>query len=246
MNDIKYYALSILAVLISLTVHEFSHAYTACKLGDRTSESLGRLTLNPLKHIDPIGALCMIVFHFGWAKPVPINLRNFRKPKRDFAITAIAGPISNLILALFSGLFYLIALKSLLGVADTEDFTANLLYNVCVFLGIMHTLNIGLALFNLIPIPPLDGSRLLAVILPPRLYYSLLKKERYIYYGMIAWLLLGDRLVALLRGMAFVQNTPWLSTAIGVLSLSEMLSVAIYHVSELMLSLWRLIPFLNV
>ena len=209
MNDIKYYALSILAVLISLTVHEFSHAYTACKLGDRTSESLGRLTLNPLKHIDPIGAICMIVFHFGWAKPVPINLRNFKKPKRDFALTAIAGPISNLTMAFFSGLLYLIALKSLLGCADAQDFLTNLLYNACVFLGIMHTLNIGLALFNLIPIPPLDGSRLLAVILPVKIYYALLKKERYIYYGMIAWLLLGDRLVYVLRNLAIVQNTPW-------------------------------------
>ena len=101
-TDFPTLILSVLAVIIALTVHEFSHGFIAYKLGDDTAKSLGRLTLNPLKHLDPIGALTMIFFRFGWAKPVPINPRNFKKPKRDFALTAVAGPMSNIILAFFS------------------------------------------------------------------------------------------------------------------------------------------------
>ena len=98
-QSIPYYILTAIAVLISLTVHEYSHGLAAYKLGDTTARDMGRLTLNPIKHIDPIGALCLLFFHVGWAKPVPINARNFRHPKRDFAITALAGPVSNLIMA---------------------------------------------------------------------------------------------------------------------------------------------------
>lgn len=244
MFDFKYYALSALAVLISLTVHEFSHAFVADKLGDHTARNLGRLSLNPIKHLDIIGALCMLVFKFGWAKPVPINLRNFKNPKRDFAITAIAGPISNITLSIISGFFYLLCLSNLVSIGLTEGFVPNLLYNLCQFLLIMHMLNIGLAIFNLIPIPPLDGSRLLGLVLPPKAYYAMLKNERYIYYGLLGWLLLGDYVARILRTIPFVAETAWLKSLVGIFSLSEILGNAISTVSGWILDLWAILPFL--
>ena len=102
MKDLLYYLLSAIAALISLTIHEYSHGYAAYKLGDPTAKALGRLSLNPIKHLDPVGAVCMLIFHFGWAKPVPINMRNFKNPRRDFAITALAGPLANLVMAFIS------------------------------------------------------------------------------------------------------------------------------------------------
>ena len=102
LENIPYYLLSALAALIVLSIHEFSHGYAAYKLGDPTAKLMGRLSLNPIKHLDPIGAIMMVIFHIGWAKPVPINAANFKKPKRDFAISALAGPLSNMILAFFA------------------------------------------------------------------------------------------------------------------------------------------------
>ena len=106
MIDFYTLILTAFATIITLTVHEFSHGYMAYKLGDPTAKNLGRLTLNPIKHIDPIGAVCMLFFHVGWAKPVPISLRYFKKPKRDFALTALAGPVSNLVIAILSALIF--------------------------------------------------------------------------------------------------------------------------------------------
>ena len=108
MDRLVYYLLSALAALIALTVHEYCHGYAAYKMGDNTAKNFGRLTLNPIKHIDPYGAICMVLFHVGWAKPVPINSRNFKDPKKGFAITAAAGPASNLILGFLSALLYLL------------------------------------------------------------------------------------------------------------------------------------------
>ena len=108
-TDIRIIILSALATLITLSIHEFSHALAAHKLGDDTAKYMGRLTINPIKHLDPIGALCMVFFRFGWAKPVPINPRNFKNPKRDFALSAMAGPLSNLVIAFFSSFFYMLA-----------------------------------------------------------------------------------------------------------------------------------------
>ena len=104
-TDIRLLILSALATLITLSIHEFSHAFAAYKLGDNTAKYMGRLSINPLKHLDPAGALCMIFFRFGWAKPVPIDPRNFKNPKKDFALSALAGPLSNLILRFFLHLF---------------------------------------------------------------------------------------------------------------------------------------------
>lgn len=154
------------SILIASTVHEYAHAYSAYKLGDPTAKAEGRLTLNPLKHIDPIGALSMILFRFGWSKPVPINEYNFEKRETYTALTALAGPVSNLILASLAGLAnYLLNL-------DSNSLIVFLLY-------IFATINIALAIFNLIPIPPLDGHKVVRALLPKNLRYYWEKLERY-------------------------------------------------------------------
>lgn len=234
--------LSAIAVLISLAIHEYSHAYAAYRLGDDTAKNMGRLTLNPIKHIDPIGALCMLLFRIGWAKPVPINSRNFKKPKRDFALSALAGPLSNIILAfVFSGiyLFTFYMLKDML--FEKDSFNLQFAQNVLLFLQIFFSVNVGLGIFNLLPIPPFDGSRLLNVIFPPHIYFGIMKYERQIYYGVLAWLLLGDYAAAGVRSLPFIQANPFLYTAVGILSLSDMLGTAISYIGNLMLDFWLLI-----
>lgn len=180
-------------VLLSLTVHEVAHGYAAYKLGDPTARNLGRLSLNPIKHLDPIGALCMLVFRFGWAKPVPINTRYFKKPKRDMAISALAGPLSNLVMAFIAFVIseYVIRFGTF-GVYSLGDtFTGRLWYIVYLFFSTFFWMNISLAVFNLLPVPPLDGSRILFVLLPDKLYFGIMKYEQYIYYGLLACLVFG-------------------------------------------------------
>ena len=135
MKTLIYYILSALAALIALTVHEYSHAYAAYKLGDDTAKNFGRLTLNPIKHIDPYGAICMILFHIGWAKPVPINARNFKDPRKGMAISSAAGPASNLVLGFFSAFVYLLVFSLVKDIRfESENFTFNLLVNLLNFL----------------------------------------------------------------------------------------------------------------
>lgn len=247
MNTIVYYLLSALAALVALTVHEYCHGYAAYRLGDNTAKNFGRLTLNPTKHIDPLGALCMIVFHVGWAKPVPINARNFKNPRRDFALTALAGPLSNLLLAFFSSGLYLLIYALLKNVAFTsQGFLYQLASNTLLFVWLFHLINIGLGIFNLIPIPPLDGSRLLNVILPPKIYFGIMKYERKIYLGVIIWLILGDYAAMAIRSIPIVAATPWLYFAVGILSLPDILAAAINFISNAMISFWQLIPFLSI
>ncbi len=247
MEKVIYYILSALAALIALTVHEYCHGYAAYKLGDDTAKNMGRLTLNPLKHLDPYGELCMVLFHIGWAKPVPINPRNFKDPKKGFAITAAAGPLSNLILGFFSAFLYLLTFALVKDMRfESKDFLYNVINNTLTFLFIFHSVNIGLGLFNLLPIPPFDGSRLLNVILPPDKYFRVMKYERKIYYGVVIWLLLGDYAAQGVRMIPFVANSPLLYWLAGVLSLSDILGTVIKWVSDLMLNFWQLIPFLKV
>ncbi len=245
MDNLLYYALTAFAVLFTLAAHEFAHAYAAYRLGDSTARSLGRLTLNPLKHLDIVGAICMLFFRVGWAKPVPINARNFKNPKRDFAITAVAGPVLNILLAFIFAFLYLLALSLANRYAmGLDGFARVLLENFLLLLFIFHSVNIGLGLFNLIPIPPFDGSRLLNVIFPPRIYFGIMRHERKIYLGVLVWLILGDRVKYLLLNIPSIAEPPVLSAVAGIFSLSDMLDTVIEAVSDLMFTFWQLIPFL--
>ncbi len=245
MDRIIYYILSALAVLIILTIHEYSHAYAAYKLGDNTAKSCGRLTLNPIKHLDPVGALCMIIFQIGWARPVPINPRNFKKPKRDFALTSLAGPLSNIIFAFFSAFLYLLLLRLFSSVTFESEFLFNLAKNLLLFVALFHSINIGIGIFNLIPVPPLDGSRILNAVLPERAYFAVMKHERKIYYALLIWLLLGSYVKRALLTVPFIAANPVLSFIAGIFSLSDMLGALISLISEGMLGFWQLIPYLN-
>ncbi len=194
MNNIITTLLTVPAALIALTVHECAHGYAAYKLGDPTARSLGRLSLNPLHHIDLVGALCMIFFRFGWAKPVPINARYFKHPRRDMAITALCGPLSNFMLA-FLGAFLYVAFGALLATvlprAELPRFASLFLQYTLAFLYIFHFCNLTLGLFNCLPIPPLDGSRFILPLLPAPIYEKVARYEPYISLILMLLLFFG-------------------------------------------------------
>ena len=174
-------ALRIVAVLLCLVVHEVCHGLAAYWLGDPTAKQSHRLSLNPIHHLDPFGLLMMVVVGFGWAKPVPVDPRYFRKPKQGMAITALAGPISNILLAvLFLGIGKVIYLY-----APYSD-GMNTFFDWCLFT--VAPMSVGMGLFNLIPLPPLDGSKVLAMFLPNSVYEKLM---RYEYYGLMLLLILN-------------------------------------------------------
>lgn len=245
MNDFTYLILSAFAVLLTLTIHEYSHGYMAYKLGDSTASNLGRLTLNPLKHLDPIGALCMIFFNIGWAKPVPVNMRNLRNPRRDFALVALAGPTSNLITAFFSIFAYLLIIKLLSPISFSNEFLFLAASNTLKFFQIFFSVNIGIAVFNLIPLPPLDGSRIAGLILPPKTYYKIMQHERIIMYVFLGWLLIGDAVARVLLSIDAIASSSVLSLIVRIISLSDILGYAIDGIATLMIRFWQLIPFLK-
>ena len=150
-------------VLCVLPLHEFAHGWVACKLGDPTAKNAGRLTLNPFKSLDPLGALAILLVGFGWAKPVPVNPRYFKNPKRGMALTALAGPLSNLLAALLGAFLAtgLAAGSARHGFNAATYFIFQVLYYYVV-------VNISLAVFNLVPVPPLDGSRIVGMFLSDR------------------------------------------------------------------------------
>lgn len=184
--------LTALGALLCLTVHELCHGLVAYRLGDPTAKEAGRLTLNPIKHIDPLGLLLMITAKVGWAKPVPVDPRYFKHPKRGMALTALAGPVSNFLLAwlflllsggllrLLDAFFMSLSSEAIAGLSALVRFLVN-----------AAVLSVGLGLFNLFPIPPLDGAKVFFSLFPDRVYFTVLRYERYVIFLMLAAVWLG-------------------------------------------------------
>jgi Zn-dependent protease len=184
--------LSLPVVLLALSLHELAHGYVAYKCGDPTAKHFGRLTLNPLRHLDPVGFGCMLLIGFGWANPVPVNSRYFRKPRRDMILVALAGPVSNLLLAfVFLLLYRFVGIGWIATLTFSSQFTFNLAWCLLQILYAGIYMNIALAVFNLLPIPPLDGSRVLFVLLPYRTYVKIAAHQRQITTVLLLVLLLG-------------------------------------------------------
>ena len=189
LQAIGYIFSSAVVIFLLLPVHEAAHAFTAHKLGDNTAKYMGRLTLNPMRHIDWLGAAMIMLVGFGWAKPVPVDSRNFRNPKSGMAVTALAGPVSNLIMG-FLALIILNALE-LVPYRNLSGAAAVVFLLLCYLFQFIASISIGLAVFNLIPVPPLDGSRLLTALLPDRIYYKIMAYERYIMLLLMLLLVTG-------------------------------------------------------
>ncbi len=175
--------LSVPIVLFALSCHEAAHAYAAYKMGDRTAFNLGRMTINPAKHLDLFGTLCMIAFGFGWAKPVPINARNFDNPKKGMAITGLAGPLANLISGVIGTILFALMMvvetKVIITSPNVSQTLLTLLSVLTTFFYLWAMYNFLFMVFNLIPIPPFDGSRFITAFLPAKWYFKLMQYERY-------------------------------------------------------------------
>ena len=196
LNNFLEYLYVIPAAMLAIAAHEFSHGYIAYRMGDPTPKATGRLTLNPLAHLDPLGTLCLIFFRFGWAKPVEVNPLYFKNRKRDMALVALAGPASNFLMAFISAFLLAICVKyTPLGQARNVIIT---------FLNILVIINIGLGLFNLIPCPPLDGSKILGAVLPDETYFYMMRFDTYFQLALIALLYFGflTRPLSVLRNLA--------------------------------------------
>lgn len=181
MSIFVYVISTAFVVFCTLPVHEFAHGWMANKMGDPTARLSGRLTLNPMKHLDLIGSILIFLTGFGWAKPIPVNQNNFRNPKKGMALTALAGPVSNLIMA-----FIFMLLMNFCGI-----FNNMAAYIFLLFFQYAALVNIRLAVFNLLPVPPLDGSRIFWAILPDKYYWKVMQYERIIMIVLFALLLFG-------------------------------------------------------
>lgn len=171
---------SLFVVFCTMPIHEFAHAFAADKLGDRTARMNGRLTLRPMAHLDLMGCLMILLVGFGYAKPVPVNMRNFKKPKLGMAVTALAGPVSNLLMALF---FLILRVVAIIFVHSDFADVLELFFYYAAYI------NVSLAVFNLLPIPPLDGSRIATALIPNKYYYKIMQYERYIMLALFVLLL---------------------------------------------------------
>ncbi|HIJ36159.1 MAG TPA: site-2 protease family protein [Deltaproteobacteria bacterium] len=176
--DITQWIVRIPVLLFAITIHEYAHGWVAYRLGDPTAKQMGRLSFNPITHIDPLGAICLFLLNFGWAKPVPVDMRYFRNIRRDSILVSLAGPAANFCVALIAGMLirYLY-------------FSSQLYQMTLVYLLIM---NLGLGLFNLIPLPPLDGSHILENLLPPAAAMKYDRLKRYGPFILIGIILLDN------------------------------------------------------
>lgn len=193
------YLLRAVVVLVAIPFHEAAHALVSSWLGDDTAKRAGRLSLNPIRHFDPLGALCMLLGGVGWAKPVGVDPRKYKDPKVGMAVSAAAGPLANLLLAWVSMILYKIVLYSL---------SAQYSQPLAVFSLLMYdmiVMNLSLAVFNLLPIPPFDGSRIFFVFLPKRLYFQAMRYERYIMLAVLLLVFLG----VLDRPLSVLVNVMW-------------------------------------
>ncbi len=186
----------VFVVFCILPIHEFAHAWVAYRLGDDTARLKGRLTIAPMAHIDLMGALMIFLAGFGYAKPVPVNPRRFKNPRKGMALTALAGPISNLIMAV------ILMFVSQIGYFGFVKAGGTLLYVIYMFFYYAAFVNVSLAVFNLIPIPPLDGSRIASLLIPSKYYFKIMQYERYIILGVFALIIFG----VLDRPMSFVSG----------------------------------------
>ena len=201
MFDIQGLLYIIPAVLFAISMHEFAHGLVSYKLGDPTPKVSGRISLNPMKHLDPFGTLALIFLGFGWAKPVMVNPNYYKKKKLGMLLVAIAGPVMNFIIAFLSVFIIGVIIKF----GNMNEFTLT----ITTFLRYMSLINIGLGVFNLIPIPPLDGSKILGAILPERTYFKYMQYER---YGFIILMVL------LVSGILFI---PLVAIQTWIISLNE-------------------------
>jgi Zn-dependent protease len=215
----------IIAVLIALSVHEWAHAFTAHKLGDATAQREGRLTLNPIAHIDPIGALMFLIVGFGWAKPVPVNPYAFRRLARDTALTALAGPFSNLVLA-FVSFVILVVLQvhtgGIYGLLDVQSAGSPIMTIVAQIVGASLYVNLALMAFNLFPLAPLDGSKVLYIFLPDDWHHGY---DQFMQYGqwILLFLVFGESL------LPFPLLSAWVGGIMkAVFSLFDLLAGALF------------------
>ena len=189
-----------IVLLTAIPVHEAAHAYVADKLGDPTAKYMGRLTLNPMAHFDLMGSVAMILFGIGWAKPVPINPLKFKDQKKGMAISAAAGPASNVIVAAIS-----LAIAKLIWYASYVTGVNTVISTLYTIFRSMCFINISLAIFNLIPIPPFDGSRIFNYFLPDKFYFKIMEYARYIFLALFVVLFTGilDLPISLLSGLVY-------------------------------------------
>jgi Zn-dependent protease len=175
-------------LLIALPFHEYAHGYVAYKLGDPTAKDAGRLTLNPIKHLDPLGTLMMLVARVGWAKPVPVNSGHFKNRRKGIILVSLAGPLSNLLLAFIFTLIwgFVIKLVIIQVIPVRSETMVNVINWLQVFFQVAVLVNISLAVFNMIPVPPLDGSRLISSFIPEESYFRFARYEQFIGLGFIA------------------------------------------------------------